>query len=175
MPNRSTIARLTQLTAAGMDVYPTQLRGLARAAIREKPAERFLAWVKLAHPRLFAAAVQRAGVTANGNGARLGQVAPAPTQSALDRVLSAITTLAPAFLQAKAQKDLLEVQLDRARNNLPPLDPTQYAPAVQVSVSPASAAAAASAAGAAARPYLIWGAVGLGVLFVVTQLQKRRR
>lgn len=166
-------ATLTELYRAGLDVYPSSMRGLARAPDRIKPkaAAKFLEWVKRAHPKLFAAAEKQAGPVT------LGQVTTTTAQpaGAFDRIMDAITKLAPVYIQARAQKELLDVQMDRARNNLPPLDPRDYAPAVNVSVDPASAAAAAAAAGSAAKPYLLIGGAALGLVLLMQLTKGRRR
>lgn len=95
----------------------------------EAAQKKLIAWVQKNYPALYDAAVRRVGTTPPNLGAE---------ESWLDKITNAFTAIAPEYLRAKAQKDLLEVQLDRARAGLPPLDSTQYAPAVQVSVDPAS-------------------------------------
>lgn len=182
MPSQ-VVRRLSDLYRAGMDVYPANLRGLAaapaamaprrgvaRGPVKPAAAEKFLAWVSAMHPKLFDAALKRANARASST---LGQVdaKAASEPGPLDRLLTTIQTLAPVYLQAKAQKELLDVQMDRARQGLPPLDPRQYAPAVNLSVDPNLM----TDVGERMRPLLIYGGIALGAVFLLSQMGRGRR
>lgn len=169
MPNQ----KLVELYRAGLDVYPPNMRGLAATQARPvKPAaaRKFLEWVKATHPRLYAAAEKKAGVT-NGAGLAAVETKAQEGGGALDRLLSTIQTIAPMYIQARAQQQVLDVQLDRMRQGLPPLNATEYAPAVQVGVDPALL----TSAGEQLRPLLIYGGLALAGVFVFSQLAKRGR
>lgn len=64
------------------------------------------------------------------------------------------------YVTTDAQRRLLNIQLDRARNNLPPLDSSQYGLGVNVGLSPSTLKTAA------------FVALGIGALFLL--MPKRR-
>jgi hypothetical protein len=178
MPNVN-VRRLATLYREGLDVYPPGMRGLAansttaRAVVKVKPAaaRQFVQWVKLNVPALYNDAVRR-----QQNTRTLGAVTAKPDavstgDGPLDKLLTTIQTLAPVYLQARAQKDVLDVQMDRMRAGLPPLRATDYAPAVQIGVDPNLI----SDAGERLKPFLIYGGLALAGLFVFSQLSRRRR
>lgn len=74
----------------------------------------------------------------------------------------ALARLLPVLASTYQQKQLLQVQVDRARQGLPPLDVTQYAGGVQVGMSPEL------------QRMLLWGGgLALGLLAIAT-LRPRR-
>jgi hypothetical protein len=133
----------------------------------------FLKWVRAEFPSLYAAAERR--LAAGNDGApgmsAVETTATAKPESALTRLVSTITSLAPQYLQYRAQQQLLDVQLDRARQGLPPLRPTDYAPAVQLSVDPSMYSPALETL----KPWLIYGGLALGAFFVFRTFGGRRR
>jgi hypothetical protein len=50
-------------------------------------------------------------------------------------ILDKVTDLGSAYLQYDAQKDLLRLQVERARAGLPPLDTAAYTPGVNVGLT----------------------------------------
>lgn len=54
----------------------------------------------------------------------------------VDAFTDAIEKVAPALLNVKAQRDLLKVQVERARQGLEPLEASQISPTVKVAVEP---------------------------------------
>ncbi len=56
----------------------------------------------------------------------------ATEESWLDKVIGAATTIAPAYLQFKQQKEILDMQLERAKQGLPPLETAYLAPTVRI-------------------------------------------
>lgn len=50
----------------------------------------------------------------------------------LDKLIGAATTIAPAYLQFQQQKEILDMQLERAKQGLPPLETAYMAPTVRV-------------------------------------------
>lgn len=181
MPNK--VAKLAELYRAGLDVYPPGMRGLAASGgrapramtppVKPAAAQKFIAWVRTAHPKLYAAAERRANAprTLGALSKEEAKAGTTTTPGAFDRIVTAITSLAPQIVQARAQRDVLEVQLERMRQGLPPLSATQYAPGLQLSVDPSMYAPGLEAM----KPWLIWGGLGLVGVFVVSQLAKRRR
>jgi hypothetical protein len=180
-------ATLTELFAEGMTVYPPGMRGLAASPprvprrglpkgtpIKPEAGRKFAHWIKGEFPALYADAARRSGFAGLGQDAKAGvptTTAVAEQPSALQRFVTTITSLAPQYLQYRAQKDLLDVQLDRARQGLPPLRPTDYAPAVQLSVDPAMYTPQLDAL----KPWLLYGGLALGGFLLFRMLGSRRR
>lgn len=125
----------------------------ARNQLQERNRARMAAWFKENMPTIYKAAVARLKDSDRGVIAArsLGQTTE-ESPGFFDKLLGTIQTLAPELIKARAQKELLDVQLDRARQGLPPLDTTQYAPAVQVSMDPETIYRTASAASP-----MLWG------------------
>jgi len=146
-------------------------------AERARNQQRFVQMIKRTHPRLYAIAKARIGEPPAGMGG-LGQektVATADSGTWFSRLTDTLSTLAPSYLQYKSQKELLEIQLERAQQGLPPLETTQYAPAVQIGLDPAQTRAAISEAGAAAGDFLrqpMVLAAGAGLVLLV--MMRRR-
>lgn len=173
--------RLAELMAEGMTVYPANMRGLAappprrgqRRFVPPAVAKSHMLWLKSQHPKLYAAAQRRigqgSGATFSGLGATIADkeaakaiaTTTADKPGLFERFAQTITSLAPQYLQYRAQQDLLDVQLDRARQGLPPLRPQDYAPAVQLSVDPSMYSPALESI----KPWLL--PIGLGVVGLV--------
>lgn len=94
----------------------------------------------------------------------------------LDKLIGAATTIAPAYLQFQQQKEILDMQLERAKQGLPPLETAYMAPTVriQTELSPEALRTArtgiAEGMGKLAFPLLL--AVGA---FMLTKGGRRRR
>jgi hypothetical protein len=72
--------------------------------------------------------------------------------------ISAISRAMTTVAMADYQRQILKAQLDRARQGLPPLQPSEYAPAINVGLSPQT------------RNLLIYG----GIALVAVLLLRRR-
>lgn len=146
---------------------------------------RLARWVKSAYPELYAATMRRAEHAAK-NGT-LGQADSGGNErSLLDRFTSTLEKLAPTYLQYKTQKDILDVQLERARQDLPPLETGQYAPTMQIGLDPetverlANEATERAGAGASAlvRSPMLWlagGVAGFALFRALSRNGGRRR
>lgn len=94
----------------------------------------------------------------------------------LDKLIGAATTIAPAYLQFQQQKDILDMQLERAKQGLPPLETAYMAPTVRIQTELTPEAARTARAGIAegmgklAFPIML--AVGA---FMLTRGGRRRR
>lgn len=73
----------------------------------------------------------------------------------------ALARLLPVLASTYQQKQLLEVQVDRARQGLPPLDATQYAGGVQVGMAPEL------------QKLLMWGGIATLAILGYAVLQRR--
>ena len=128
-------------------------------------------------PDLWNAAV-RTAENESGNADQLnglGQEAgpPAPTQSFWEKVGGALTGLGTTYLSLKNQRDAMAINLERAKQGLPPLDVATSAPVIrtQVDIDPQLANRLASNLGSSmTRNMMIIGAVVLAFLFI----QKKR-
>lgn len=133
---------------------------------------RFVDWLSKAYPGLvesLTAALSNGPPTVRG----LGQTNETQEQSLIDRIMGAAETILPAYLQYEQQKEVLDVQLERARAGLPPLEVGNYAPSVQVGLDQQTIdrimSEAASRAGQGvqmAGPWLI-GLLALGAFLLL--------
>lgn len=68
----------------------------------------------------------------------LGEAVPGDTSTQVpwyQSILGTVAQLGTQYLNFEQQKELMRIQNERARQGLPPLDVSQYAPGVQVAVS----------------------------------------
>lgn len=72
-------------------------------------------------------------------------------ESWIDAISRAMTTVA----MADYQRRIINAQLERARQGLPPLQPSEYAPAINVGLSPQT------------RNLLIYGGIALAVVLLL--------
>ena len=86
---------------------------------------KFLAWVKNKYPKIYRAALLKAG---NRGLSGLGQ----ETESWWDKIVTGIQEVIPAALQYKQQKDLMNMQLQRAQAGLPPANVADYTPVLKI-------------------------------------------
>lgn len=75
-----------------------------------------------------------------------------------ESIISAISRAMTMVAMTEYQRQILKTQLERARQGLPPLQPSEYAPAVNVGLSPQT------------RSLLIYG----GLALVAVMLLRRR-
>lgn len=143
--------------------------------VRDRGKRGLLMWYKHNQPALYARI--RARLPSDGGLSAFGLVDPATvatpapvTRSWSDTFKDVLQTVSQGYLtkqQIDAQKKIANIQLQRAAAGQPPLDidPAQYnlTPQVAVGVSRDT------------KQLLIYGAVGLGVLFVLSQAFKARR
>ena len=151
--------------AGGAPGYGTGLRG-------------FFNWMRVKDPRMYAlampaiktrSALSGLGITGDAATAAAsvsesGPVAPSIT----DKVKDILTTLSQAYLtneQLKAQRKVLDFQLKRAQQGLPPLDinMSQYGltPTAQVGLTSDT------------KNLLIWGGAALAAVFLIPRLIRR--
>lgn len=140
----------------------------------------FVDWLSAAYPGLVEAVTDAltAGV------AEPAGLSAVQEGGLLTRILDVAQTVLPAYLQFEQQREVLDIQLERARAGLPPLSTEQFAPSVQVGLdrdtiarlADEAAARAASGAGALFSSPWFWGAVALaGGAFVYSMTRRRRR
>lgn len=95
--------------------------------------------------------------------ASLEQIAPnigsmiAEQQGTGESWLDSLTRLLPIIAATQQQRELLQIQVDRARQGLPPLDASQYSTGVRVGLDDST------------KKLLVGAAVGLGLLFAFSR------
>jgi hypothetical protein len=87
----------------------------------------------------------------------------ADQQQAGESWVDTLARAIPLIAATVQQQQLLSVQVDRARQGLPPLNVTQYAAGAQVGLSPDT------------KTFLMWGGIGLGAVLLMTGAFKGRR
>lgn len=85
-----------------------------------------------------------------------------------DKIINAASNLATAYYQNKTQQEIIEMQLERAKQGLPPIQADQYAaPPVRVQHEVAMP-------GGQQTPvyvkYALYGIVGIGAVFLLSSL-----
>ena len=86
--------------------------------------------------------------------------------SYLKPAIGAVRDLGVAYMGYETQRDLNQINLERARKNLAPLSPA-YAQAMQPQVGVNVGLSAQS------KQLLLYGAIGLGAMFAISQFTKR--
>ncbi len=91
----------------------------------------------------------------------------------LNKVIDAASTIAPAYLQFQQQKEILDMQLERAKQGLPPLETAYLAPTIRIQpeLSPEARQAVTTGIQNLALPVLLIG----GVALLATMGRRRRR
>lgn len=140
----------------------------------------FANWLKSTDPALFDAAYKdaeqwrKSEAEQSGDPATIsGLGANGEPQSFWERFTTGLTNLATGVLAYKSQKQILETNIQRAEQGLPPIDPATAGPVLrtQVEVTPEIAARLQQTAAEGARTMLLWG----GALVLGYFLLFRRR
>lgn len=140
----------------------------------------FVAWLKEFNPALAAAAISHAETVTRtdepfffGSRAGLGQIPTASVEtggSFWEKITTGAMALGTTYLTLRAQRDAMKINIARAEQGLPPIDPATAAPVIrtQVDIDPALAQRLASNVGSGLnRALLIGGAVVVAlVLFL---------
>jgi|WetSurMetagenome_2_1015567.scaffolds.fasta_scaffold562844_2 hypothetical protein len=136
---------------------------------------RYIGMVKQRYPQLFKAAVARMGGSRGLSGlgvtsaemmaaqdafAEPGTASSSWLTTATNTLLDTIKQLAPAYVGVQQAKTCLQINADRARQNLAPIDCASggMAPQVAVGISPDV-------------KLILWGALGIGAVWL---LMKKR-
>jgi hypothetical protein len=88
---------------------------------------RFLSWMKRANPTAYKAIMRRAGLSVMS-----AEADPAASPSIWDSIVSGAKEILPTLVQARAQKQIFDAQLKRAKRGLPPLQTSEIAPTIRV-------------------------------------------
>lgn len=106
---------------------------------RTKAKVQFIDWAKRRFPRVHAEAIRRS-VPKTVRNSGLGEAAPtdaAPsaTASVLDNVVNTIGKLGTAYAQYKGQSQIIDMNVQRAKAGLPPIDAGDIAPQANVGIA----------------------------------------
>ena len=146
------------------------------------PAQnQFLIWLKNNHPRLFAAVQRKVKA---GQLAGLGATASSTSTSSggtnlWGQITGAISNLGTAYLTYTTQQKVLDTQLQRAKQGLPPLNASQLqmpANQVQVGVSSQTGQQIASGLTQGMKAYALpLGIAAVGLVAVMAMGKGKRR
>lgn len=106
----------------------------------------------------------------NGNGNGSGESQKDEQDAAwYDKILSTLEQAVPIYVQADAQKDIMDAQLERAKKGLPPLETSQMAPQVNVGMDPEIQDSITGTANTI-QQVALWGGLALGAYFIMQRL-----
>lgn len=138
--------------------------------IQNNSVLQFAEWLKRTHPQIYAMAVNKnAGLSGLGDTAPTSTTTPAGTTSFLDDVLGIVKQSVPVLLGTYQQKQLIDINVERAKQGLPPIDQTGIAPQVNVQLQPDQMTQVTQPI-----KYALFGVFGLGLLFIILNSRKRR-
>lgn len=142
----------------------------------------FLEWLGRAYPEALAVmanALEQAE-TIHGRGTING-LGETDQKTLVERLVGMAESVLPAYLQYQQQSDILDVQLDRARQGLPPLNTGEYAASMQIGLDRETVARIADEAAARARnvvasplPWIVGGVGALALVFMMIRKKRRR-
>ena len=141
----------------------------------------FLRWFKQNEPMLYRVAEKRLKIQGHK---RLGATEEKSKFSLSDFFKSAVETVKqalPTYLQAKQQKQIMDMQIKRAEQGLPPADVEAYTPAIKIQpvVTPDTEKViervAIKTLSSGTNKLLMFGALGLGALIFLKRKPGYRR
>lgn len=160
---------------------------------RVRATMQFLSWLQKFHPEMHAAVMERmGGREAPPAGAlnqlseswnMLGQLTEDPlivptatttTNGAWDWARDALAfakEAVPAYLAYDAQKDIMDLNMERAKSGLPPIDPGVVAPQVKVNVDLPPEARSLIEQMKMGGNLLLWAGLGLGAFFLIRAMR----
>lgn len=145
------------------------LQGVAADARLQAKAD-FVRWLTAAHPKLVMQLLHQLApgkapaptglgqsasdlqpVSVSAQTIQATQSAATSSPSLIDSIMSAASSILPAYLANQQQKQILNAQLTLAEKGKPPLTTGQYSPTVQVGLSDATIQKVAAEASAGAK------------------------
>ena len=135
--------------------------------IQNNAVLQFALWLKKRYPKIYSASISKGGLSGLGDTAPTDTTTAAATTSWLDTISNTLKSIIPAASAAYIAKQTIDVNIQRAKAGLPPIDSGALAPQVNVSLPPAQVAQLTSAG-----KYALYGVGALGILFI---LSKRKR
>jgi hypothetical protein len=119
-----------------MQVFTNEMDGVfsrrRRRSGRVSPAvvrnrRKFLSWMKRANPTAYRAIMRRAGLSVMS-----AETDPAASPSIWESIVTGAKEILPTLVQARAQKQIFDAQLKRAKRGLAPLETSQIAPTIRI-------------------------------------------
>ncbi len=151
-------------------MHTTDTRGLSKQVLAQA---QFLTWMQNKHPDLYAAAINAAS---NGRLSGMGIAEGEPAPTSFSSIIDKITTLGGSYLTYTMQKKIINMNIERAKIGLPPIDiaAAGAAPVIQteVNISPAMIASLKESLGGGMQQIGLLIAVGLGAFLL---FGKKRR
>ena len=144
-------------------VPPTK-RPSAAATIRHR--QQFINWLKRWAPQVYAAAKKRADVAQLQGGTLNG------LGGWWDTFTESVGNIGSQYLQFRTQKEILDVQLTRMQQGLPPLQTSEYAPTISIKPDAGTTREITGAIGAGFGKFIPWVAGGVGLFLL---LGRKRR
>lgn len=129
--------------------------------------KQFLTWLKKWQPQLYARAVASANQSARQPGG-LGQL-----HGWWDDLSAKLSDLGGKYLQFKTQKEILDAQLERTKQGLPPFETAHIAPTIAIRPDPGTTAQITGAIGVGMERLLPWVIGGVGAAILLPRLMKR--
>lgn len=131
----------------------------------------FIEWVKKTRPDVYARAMPRAAglsgmgetaaqILARQNG--YGEIAVdnrSQFEKLADTFIDTVSKLAPTVIQTSQANKIMKINLELARQGKPPIDTTSYSPQFNVGI-PKDV------------QYILWGALAIGAIFVISKARK---
>lgn len=135
------------------------------AATQVRHRQQFINWLKRWAPQVYADAKKRADVAVRGS-----------TLNGLggwwDSFTESVGSLGGKYLQFRTQKDILNAQMARMEQGLPPLQTSEYAPTIAIKPDAGTTRAITGAIGAGFGKFIPWVAAGVGAYLI---LRRKRR
>ena len=110
---------------------------------RHRSRQQFVSWLKREMPKVWALAKARVGEAPAG----LSGLGQNETETWWQKLTGTVANIGQSVLAYQTQKELLDIQLKRAEQGLPPIETAQYQPTVRVGVDPETARYAVEYAG----------------------------
>ena len=127
-----------------------------------------MTWLQRWAPKVYAHAKKRADVAAANDGALNG------LGGWWDTFTDSVSDLGGKYLQFRTQKEILEAQMQRMQQGLPPLQTSEYAPTIAVKPDAGTTREITGAIGAGFSRMVPWIVIGGGALMLLTVGRKRR-
>lgn len=155
---------LSDSLTKGEIMHTTDTQGLSKRVLAQA---QFLTWAQNKFPDLYAAAIKAAS---NGQLSGLGVHDTAETPPAYDSIVDKIVALGGGYLTYTMQKKIINMNIERAKMGLPPIDiaAAGAAPVVQteVNISPAMMDSLKQSLGGGMQQIGLLIAVGLGAFLL---------
>lgn len=149
------VVTVTKITPAITVVRPTLRRRAPRSkAAKIRRRQQFINWLKNWSPKLYMRAKAKADAVEAKEGT-LGQLG-----GWWETFTENLTEVGGAVLQYKTQKAILDAQLERMRQGLPPLQTSEYAPTIAIKPDPGTTREITGAIGAGFGKMLPFIAIG---------------